>query len=154
LVLLACLLANGRPATAPPAEADITDAAVADAGQSPDEGAQAETLAIAESLASSCELSLAVRDIQGLDHLVARFAQHKDAMFAAVYDSSGNLLASAAPDLAAWLAYQEAGQSGDYLFVERVVTMTPESSAEPFSVDLDLKRSPCCGAIRADRGRC
>jgi len=105
------------------------------------EGAQAETVAIAESLASSCELSLAVRDIQGLDHLVARFAQHKDAMFAAVYDSSGNLLASAAPDPEAWLAYQETGQSADYLLVEDIVTMLSESSAEPFSVDLDLTDS-------------
>ncbi|MDP6635611.1 MAG: response regulator [Phycisphaerae bacterium] len=106
-------------------------------------GVEAEVAAITNSLASACELSLAVGDTDGLNHLVKNSAKHEHTLFAAVYDSSGGLLSSAAPDQAAWRHYREHGRIADGMLVERDVSIMSESSEEDLSgVDLELGHSP------------
>ena len=105
-------------------------------------GVKAEVVAITDSLASACELSLAVGDVEGLNHLVANTAKHEHTVFAAVYDSSGAVLSSAAPNEAAWQSYQKHGQFADGLIIEREVSIVSESLSDPSGTDLELGDSP------------
>jgi signal transduction histidine kinase/PleD family two-component response regulator/HPt (histidine-containing phosphotransfer) domain-containing protein len=105
-------------------------------------GVEAEAAALTDSLASACELSLAVGDAEGLSRLVANTAKHEHTLFVAVHDSSGGVLSSAAPDEAAWRDYQKHGRSAYGLLVEREVSIVSESSADPSGADLELTDSP------------
>jgi len=102
------------------------------------DGVEAEVAALTDSLASACELSLAVGDTKSLSHLVANAAKHKHTLFVAVYDSSGAVLADTASDETAWESYQKHGRSAYGLLVEREVSIVSESSA----TDLALTDSP------------
>jgi len=112
------------------------------------EGVEAEVAAITNSLASACELSLAVGDVEGLNRLVANAAKHEHTLFVAVYDSSRAVLSIAAPDEAAWRSYRKHGQFADGLLVEREVSIVSKSSADPSDVDLALTDSPRASAQR------
>ena len=109
-------------------------------------GARAEVAAITESLASTCELSLAVGDTKSLNHLVANAAKHEHILFVAVYDSSGTVLASTAPDETAWHDYREHGETADGMVVERDVSIVSKPSTGSSPTDLALDNSPEGGA--------
>jgi len=89
-------------------------------------GVESEAAALTDSLASACQLPLAVGDVQSLNHLVANAAKHEHTLFVAVYDSSGGLLTSAVRNEAAWRNYQEHEESVDGLVVERDVSIVSD----------------------------
>ena len=105
-------------------------------------GVEAEVTALTDSLASACELSLAVGDVEGLNRLVANAAKHEHTLFVAVYDSSGAVLSSVVRDEAAWRSYRKHGRIADGLLVERKVSIVSESSADLPGVALELTDSP------------
>jgi signal transduction histidine kinase/DNA-binding response OmpR family regulator len=105
-------------------------------------GVEAEVAAMVDSLSSACELSLAVGDTEGLNHLVANAAKHEHTLFVAVYDSSGALLSNITPDKAAWQNYLQHGRSDNGLLLARDVSIMSEASADPSGTDLELTGSP------------
>jgi len=106
------------------------------------DGVEAEVAALADNLASACELSLAVGDTEGLNQVVTNSAKHEHTLFVVVYDSSGAVLSSAAPDEAAWRAFQKDGRSVRGLLVQREVSIVSGASSDFSGADLELTGLP------------
>ncbi len=135
VTVLVLLTALGAIAVVASAMMATSDRLIAD-------GVEAEVAARADSLASACELPLAVGDVEGLNRLVANTAKHGYVHFVAVYDGSGGLLASSAPEEARWRRYQDAGPDADSVVAEREVSIESSASMDMVGTDLLLAESP------------
>jgi signal transduction histidine kinase/CheY-like chemotaxis protein/HPt (histidine-containing phosphotransfer) domain-containing protein len=96
------------------------------------EGASREAAAMANSLAKTCELPLAVKDRAELSRLAGNSLWNRDTLFVAVYDNKGKLMALAARDSAAWGRYTQEHRAGDDLLLGEA-TVFLSTAADEFS---------------------
>ncbi len=96
------------------------------------EGAHREAAAMANSLAKTCELPLAVKDKAELSRLAGNSLWNRDTLFVAVYDNKGKLMALATRDSAAWGRYVQKHRAGDDLLLGEA-TVFLSTAADEFS---------------------